>query len=172
MLLGSQAQHDHIASRRTSPSCTSSSLPVSFVLLLWIFVDLHPPSLSCTDKQGDHNAGKSSLLHQFTKGQCKQSWVCGYVSDLMIILPVSERPPATVGIDFMAKTIEVGVCALVCAYKQEVTPISPSQIEAERVKVQIWDTAGQERYRSLTQRYFRSAIVVILVYDITSWVCR
>ena len=50
--------------------------------------------------------------------------------------------------------------------------MAPSQIEAERVKVQIWDTAGQERYRSLTQRYFRSAIVVILVYDITSWVCR
>jgi small GTP-binding protein len=32
----------------------------------------------------------------------------------------------------------------------------------------IWDTIGQEKYRSLTKLYFKNAIIVFLVYDITS----
>ena len=31
----------------------------------------------------------------------------------------------------------------------------------------IWDTIGQEKYRALTKLYFKKAIIVILVYDIT-----
>ena len=32
----------------------------------------------------------------------------------------------------------------------------------------LWDTIGQETYRSLTRIFFKNAIIVILVYDITS----
>ncbi len=54
----------------------------------------------------------------------------------------------TIGVDFRYKRIEVG---------------------GQPVKLQLWDTAGQERYRSISATYFRSADVVLLVFDIT---CR
>ena len=31
----------------------------------------------------------------------------------------------------------------------------------------MWDTAGSEFYRSITKAYFRGALGVVLVYDIT-----
>ncbi|KFD46052.1 hypothetical protein M513_13076, partial [Trichuris suis] len=52
---------------------------------------------------------------------------------------------ATIGVDFMIKTLMVG---------------------DDKVKLQIWDTAGQERFRSITQSYYRSAHAIILVYDV------
>lgn len=35
------------------------------------------------------------------------------------------------------------------------------------VRAQIWDTAGQDRYRAITNTYYRHAIGVMLVYDIS-----
>jgi len=52
----------------------------------------------------------------------------------------------TIGIDFKIKTVE---------------------IEGKRVKLQIWDTAGQERFRTITTAYYRGAMGILLVYDIT-----
>ena len=40
-------------------------------------------------------------------------------------------------------------------------------VEDRRVKLQIWDTAGQERFRSIAKAYYRNAVGVILVFDIT-----
>mmetsp|Transcript_14139 Transcript_14139/g.26588 ORF Transcript_14139/g.26588 Transcript_14139/m.26588 type:complete len:198 (+) Transcript_14139:3422-4015(+) len=42
------------------------------------------------------------------------------------------------------------------------------EVEGYRVKAQVWDTAGQEKYRALTSNYYRGAVGVMLVYDITN----
>jgi len=52
----------------------------------------------------------------------------------------------TIGIDFKIKTIE---------------------LDDKRIKLQIWDTAGQERFRTITTAYYRGAMGILLVYDIT-----
>ncbi|KAJ6241294.1 rab2a [Anaeramoeba flamelloides] len=41
------------------------------------------------------------------------------------------------------------------------------EIKNETLKLQIWDTAGQESFRSMTSAYFRHAVGVLVVYDIT-----
>ena len=40
-------------------------------------------------------------------------------------------------------------------------------IDGKKVKLQIWDTAGQERFRSISKAYYRNAVGVILVFDLT-----
>ena len=52
----------------------------------------------------------------------------------------------TIGIDFKIRTVE---------------------IDNKRCKLQIWDTAGQERFRNITSAYYRGAMGILLVYDIT-----
>jgi small GTP-binding protein len=41
------------------------------------------------------------------------------------------------------------------------------QVDGATIKLQIWDTAGQERFRSIAKAYFRSAIGVMLVFDLS-----
>lgn len=59
---------------------------------------------------------------------------------------VKKESIQTVGVDFSSKVI---------------------QIVNKEIRLQLWDTAGQEKYRSMAKNYYRGAIGVIIVYDIT-----
>ena len=52
----------------------------------------------------------------------------------------------TIGIDFKIKSILV---------------------DDSKVKLQIWDTAGQERFRTITTAYYRGAMGILLIYDVS-----
>jgi len=54
---------------------------------------------------------------------------------------------STIGIDFKIKSIEM---------------------KGKKIKLQIWDTAGQERFHTITTSYYRDAMGIMLVYDITN----
>jgi len=78
---------------------------------------------------GAANAGKTSLISR-------------WATRTFVIDDRSRR--ATVGIDFVERTLDNGVC------------------------LGIWDTAGQEHFHSLSRSYVRDAHAVIYVYDATS----
>ena len=59
----------------------------------------------------------------------------------------SVSTEATVGIDFRNKTITT---------------------DGHRLKLQLWDTAGQERFHTISRAYYRHAVGVIVVFDITN----
>jgi small GTP-binding protein len=52
----------------------------------------------------------------------------------------------TIGVEYVAATVPV---------------------DGVPIKLQIWDTAGQERFRSIAKAYFRAAVGVMLVFDLT-----
>eukprot|EP00116_Pleurobrachia_bachei_P018549 sb/3478811/ len=53
----------------------------------------------------------------------------------------------TIGIDFKIKTVE---------------------LYGKRIRLQLWDTSGQEKFRTITHSYYRGALGIFVVYDITS----
>ena len=76
---------------------------------------------------GDQSVGKTSIIARFINNT------------------FSETYQATIGIDFLSKTV---------------------YLEDKTIRVQLWDTAGQERFRSLIPSYIRDSSVAILVYSI------
>lgn len=42
------------------------------------------------------------------------------------------------------------------------------EYENNPFRLLVWDTSGQEKFRSLNQIFYRDAVIVILVYDITN----
>ena len=58
----------------------------------------------------------------------------------------NEKYIPTVGIDFRTKIIDQ---------------------DGKKIKLQIWDIAGQTRFRNVTSSFYRGAVGVVIVYDVT-----
>ena len=74
-------------------------------------------------------------------GVGKTSIVSQYVSG-----KCSDSVKPTIGAAFVTKELTIG---------------------GQQIELLIWDTAGQEVYRGLAPMYYRSALIAIIVYDIT-----
>lgn len=55
--------------------------------------------------------------------------------------------PHTIGAEYAMKTVSLGIRG--------------------SVKMQLWDTDGRERFQAVTQRYYRGATGVLVVFDLT-----
>jgi len=58
-----------------------------------------------------------------------------------------ENISTTVGIDYKAKRVKIDDCEL---------------------KLTLWDTAGQEKYRALATSFYKNAMGIMVVFDLTS----
>ena len=87
----------------------------------------------------DANAVKLVLLGD--SGVGKTSIVTQYVSGTA---PDNVNP--TIGAAFVTKGVN---------------------IDGQQLELLIWDTAGQEVYRGLAPMYYRSALIAIIVFDVT-----
>lgn len=100
--------------------------------------------------------GKSCLLLRF----CDDAWTPSFIT--------------TIGIDFKIRTIELDGKRIKL---QIVRSSSPSSSPRHRfrscsrltpaVGLIQWDTAGQERFRTITTAYYRGAMGILLIYDVT-----
>ncbi|PHH78640.1 hypothetical protein CDD80_6532 [Ophiocordyceps camponoti-rufipedis] len=103
-------------------------------------------------------------------------------TDLFVV--AVDRMPSTRNYDFLIKLLLIGdsgvgkSCCLLRFSEDSFTPsfittigidfkIRTIDLDGKRVKLQIWDTAGQERFRTITTAYYRGAMGILLVYDVT-----
>jgi len=91
-----------------------------------------------------------SLLHA-RKAACPSAACAGVGKSSILVRfaddSFSQSFIATIGIDFKIRSVE---------------------LDGKRVKLQIWDTAGQERFKTITTAYYRGAMGILLVYDVTN----
>lgn len=103
---------------------------------------------------GDSNVGKTCIVHRY----CDERYYDTYIStigetifvflvELMMLILIGPVRLVFTGIDFKQKLIN---------------------LDGVPIKLQIWDTAGQERFRTLTTAYYRGAMGILLMYDVTS----
>ncbi|KAG8864329.1 GTP-binding protein [Tulasnella sp. 330] len=96
---------------------------------------------------GDSGVGKSCLLLRF----CDDAWTPSFIT--------------TIGIDFKIRTIELDGKRIKLQIGR--TGLSLQIVFLTTYHLMQWDTAGQERFRTITTAYYRGAMGILLVYDVT-----
>ncbi|XP_040474819.1 ras-related protein Rab-13 [Falco naumanni] len=92
-------------------------------------------------REGGCSPGGVTLLLIGDSGVGKTCLIIRFAEDNFTSTYIS-----TIGIDFKIRTVD---------------------IDGKKIKLQVWDTAGQERFKTITTAYYRGAVGIILVYDIT-----
>lgn len=121
---------------------TSVKIPLVPSTVLKTFVYSGTMASSSTRPQSNdwvHYCFKVIIIGDYKVG--KTSLLCKYTGHQY------RSPSSTISVDFRAKNLERN---------------------GKRVKLQIWDIAGQERFRTAVASYYRGAVGVILVYDVTN----
>lgn len=95
---------------------------------------------------GDSGVGKTCILFRFSEDAFNTTFI-STIGELTCSVESSVLIPLSSGIDFKIRTID---------------------LDGKKIKLQIWDTAGQERFRTITTAYYRGAMGIMLVYDVTS----
>ena len=109
---------------------------------------------------GDQAVGKTALLVRYADDDFNES-----------VLP-------TIGIDFKIKA-GCQSTAQPCSLARALSTLAAGhtlcsllaqtiELQGKKIKLQIWDTAGQERFRTITQAYYRGAMGILLIYDVTN----
>ncbi|KAI6202925.1 Rab-10 [Aphelenchoides besseyi] len=95
---------------------------------------------------GDSGVGKTCILYRFSDDAFNTTFISTIGLLLKRILEVVEA----------------------CDFQVLTSKSRPLSSEAKKIKLQIWDTAGQERFHTITTSYYRGAMGIMLVYDITN----
>lgn len=101
--------------------------------------------MSKTDKSRGKASGESSVIRLLLLGDSA-------VGKSSLLLRFCENRfennfVITIGVDFKTKTMN---------------------IDGKTHRVQVWDTAGQERFRTITPAYYRNAMGVLILFDVTN----
>ncbi|KAJ8466797.1 hypothetical protein OPV22_029349 [Ensete ventricosum] len=142
-----RAGHDYLIKLLLISDSGKGFIPLSFrrMLAINVLLDLGNTRFDVS-KNRIHNYNFDEDGVKFGKDQRN----CG-VGKSCLLLRFSDGSfttsfITTIGIDFKMRTIE---------------------LDGKRIKLQIWDTAGQERFRTITTAYYRGAMGIMLVYDVT-----
>lgn len=116
---------------------------------------------------GDSNVGKTCIVHRY----CDERYYDTYISTIGQYLFVRESKVRKIFIQnsFLSRIVFTYILYIHISYnagidfKQKLI-----NLDGVPIKLQIWDTAGQERFRTLTTAYYRGAMGILLMYDVTS----
>ncbi|CAB9513723.1 Ras-related protein Rab [Seminavis robusta] len=89
---------------------------------------------------GDQESGKTSIIQRA-------------IDDTF-----PKRYLATVGVDFVSKTMKI----------PNEDDDGESKSDPRHVKLQLWDTAGQERFKASIPSYIRDSHVAVITFDISN----
>lgn len=122
---------------------------------------------------GDSNVGKTCMVHRF----CDERYYDTYISTIgKCFVLRSYEPPVAIHALYINQSScgRSGILPYLLEsfkyyfflgidFKQKII-----NLDGVPVKLQIWDTAGQERFRTLTTAYYRGAMGILLMYDVTN----
>ena len=104
---------------------------------------------NCNYITGDSGVGKSCVLLRYSDASFTSSFI------------------TTIGIDFKIKSILIDESKVKLQVLNIILHNYTRAVSKIIYYVQIWDTAGQERFRTITTAYYRGAMGILLVFDVT-----